>query len=233
MNLDEFEALTRRRRAVRHFKPDPIADDLLHRLLDAAHWAPSGYNLQPTHFVIAKDAEIKEELWKACLQQRQVKEAPATIVFTGDRNVVENHFETIIAMERETGAINPDYEKLYRTFVPLAFSHAPAGLGWLWKAAILPLLQFFRPIPNMPAVHKRYWLAKQTLLSAMVFMLAAESAGLATAPMEGFDERRVKKVLKIPASHIVPLVISIGYAQEGNLIKTRLPVKQLIHENSW
>ncbi len=233
MNLDAFEQLARRRRAVRHFTSDPIPDGLLEKLLDIAHWAPSGYNLQPTHFVIVDDEAVKEELWKACMNQRQVKEAPATVVFTGDRKVVENHFEKIIALETEAGAMNPNYEKMYRKFVLLAFAQGPLGTGWLWKAGLLPMMQFFRPIPSLPAVQKRFWLAKQVLLASMVFMLAAESAGLATVPMEGFDEKRVKKVLGIPRAHIVPLVIPVGYAADQDLKKSRLPVEELIHKNSW
>ena len=67
----------------------------------------------------------------------------------------------------------------------------------------------------------------------MVFMLAATAAGLSTSPMEGFDEQWVRRVLKIPPSHIVPVVIALGYSAAGNLTKTRLPLKDLVHRNYW
>ena len=85
----------------------------------------------------------------------------------------------------------------------------------------------------MPAVQKRYWLVKQVMLSAMVFMLAASAAGLATVPMEGFDESRVRKILKIPKSHIVPLVMPVGYSRDEDLVKSRIPIEDLIHYNTW
>jgi hypothetical protein len=46
-------------------------------------------------------------------------------------------------------------------------------------------------------------------------MLAATSLGLCTAPMEGFDERRVCFQLGIPIErYCIPIVISAGYSEE-------------------
>ncbi len=233
MNLQEFGQLVRSRRSVRNFKPDPIPDKILHELLDLAHWAPSGYNLQPTHFVMVDDEKIKPQLREACMGQRQVSEAPVVVVFTGDRKVVDHNLERILEMEREEGAITSEYEKIMKKYVGLAFDQGPVGFGWMWKSCCLPLVQRFRPIPSMPAVHKRYWLTKQVLLTAMVLMLAAHSEGLASVPMEGFDEKRVKSVLQIPASHIVPLVMPIGYPADTKIRKTRLPIENLVHKNRW
>ncbi len=232
MSLDEFESLAKSRRSVRHFKPDPVPTELLDRLIDIARWAPSGYNLQPTHFVLVTDPAIKLALVPACLKQRQVKEAPAVIVITGDRRIMQNHFADVLAMEKSAGCIDEAYEKALRKFVPLAFGQGPIGLGWLAKTT-LPALGVFTPMPSIPAVFQRYWLTKQTMLAAMTLMLAAAAAGLGTLPMEGFDERRVRKVLGIPRSQIVPVVIAIGYAVEKDLKKTRLPIERLIHRNAW
>ena len=71
------------------------------------------------------------------------------------------------------------------------------------------------------------------MLSAMTLMLAASAAGLATLPMEGFDERRVRRILGIPRSQIVPVVIAIGHAVEKDLKRTRLPVERFVHRNVW
>jgi nitroreductase len=232
MRLDEFESLAKSRRAIRHFKPDPVPAELLDRLIDIARWAPSGYNLQPTHFVLVTDAAIKSALVPACLKQRQIKEAPAVIVITGDRRIMQNNFADVLAMEKSAGCIDDAYEKVLRKFVPLAFSHKPAGLGWLVKTT-LPALGLFTPMPSIPAVFQRYWLTKQTMLAAMTLMLAASAAGLSTLPMEGFDERRVRKVLGIPRSQIVPIVIAIGHAIEKDLKKTRLPIERLVHRDKW
>ncbi|MDX9754061.1 MAG: nitroreductase family protein [bacterium] len=233
ITLHDFESLVKTRRSVRDFKPDPIPDELLMRLLDITHWAPSGYNLQPTHCIIVDDPDHKKRLHQACMGQRQILQAPVVVVFTGDRRVYQNNFERVVEQEKNQGAMNEQYEKIYRKFVKLAFSPDPAGLGWAWKSSLLPIVNQFKPIPQVPVVHKRYWLAKQVMLNAMVFMLAAHAAGLATVPMEGFAEKAVKQVLHIPASHIVPLLIPVGYAEQKEIKKTRLPLDGFIHRNGW
>lgn len=230
MTLDEFEKLVHARRAARRFRPDPIPAGLLERLLDLARWYPNGYNLQPTHFFVVDDPALKPALQRACLGQKQVLEAPAVVVFAGDRRADRNHFEKVLAEDLKAGAISEDYAAFLRRKVPLAFDQGPLGLGWLGKALLTPLIRLSKPTPSVPAVHKRYWVTKQVMLSAMIFMLGATAAGLATSPMEGFDERRVKRVLGIPGNFIVPVVVCIGYAQEGTLKKTRLPLKDVLHD---
>lgn len=232
-DLGSFLDLVRSRRSTRHFRPDPVPPELLDDLLEVARWAPSGFNLQPTHFVVVTDPAVKEKLYRPCMKQRQILEAGATVVFTGDRRVVANHFDRVLTQDREAGAINDAYEKLLRRAVPLFFDHGPLGLGWLWKAAGELVIGPFTPIPSLQAVHKSYWLAKQVGLAAMVFMLAAHTAGLSTCPMEGFGERQVRRALGIPPTHTVVLVIPVGYADNSAVTKTRLPLDGRVHRNGW
>lgn len=231
--LADFLELAKSRRSVRNFLPDPIPPALLEQILEATRWAPSGYNLQPTHMVLVDDPKLKLSLMQACLGQRQVLEAPVTVVFTGDRNVAQNNLDRMIQAERELGTMDDRYERILRKFVSLGFDVGPVGLGWLWKSTIPPWMTHVRPIPSIPAVHRRYWLAKQVSLSAMVFMLAAHAAGLATVPMEGFDEQWVRKLLNIPRSHIIPIVVPVGYAASSELKKSRLPLNTMVHRNTW
>ena len=148
IELDALERLIRGRRATRHFRPDPLPDGLLERLIDLARWAPSGYNLQPTHFVIVTDPAVKDRLWPACMSQAQVREAPALVVLTGDRRVVTHHFDEVLRMEREAGTASPQYEAALRAVVPLAFGQGPAGVGWLWKATLAPAGPALPPGPE-------------------------------------------------------------------------------------
>ena len=231
--LDDFLSLAKSRRSVRDFKPDPTPDDVIEKLLDAARWAPSGYNLQPVHFVVVTDVETKKALRRASMDQRQSSEASTVVVFVGDKHVAKRHFDQTLKMDMQAGVVNEAYETLLRKFVPLAFSTGPVGIGWLWKATLAPLARWVTPIPGMPAVHRRYWLAKQVGLSAMNFMLAAHAAGLASCPMEGFDSRRVGKVLGLPGGMEPMLVVPVGYADTEGMKKTRLPLASLMHRETW
>jgi len=50
------------RRSVRRYRSDPIPEDVLHRILEAGRLAPSAGNMQPWHFIVVTDPEIKHKL---------------------------------------------------------------------------------------------------------------------------------------------------------------------------
>jgi coenzyme F420-0:L-glutamate ligase / coenzyme F420-1:gamma-L-glutamate ligase len=52
------------RRSVRRFKPDPIPDSVIERILTTATYAPSAHNLQPWRFVVIKNPDVKPRLAK-------------------------------------------------------------------------------------------------------------------------------------------------------------------------
>jgi nitroreductase len=59
--VDLFEAM-RTQRALRRLKPDPVPEELIWKVLDAATGAPSGGNLQPWNFVVIRDPAPKRKL---------------------------------------------------------------------------------------------------------------------------------------------------------------------------
>ena len=56
-----FEAI-HTARALRRFKPDPVPDEVITKVLDAAIRAPSGSNAQGWLFVVIKDAERRRQI---------------------------------------------------------------------------------------------------------------------------------------------------------------------------
>jgi len=79
----DFYEVIRTRRSIRSFKPDPIPDEVLSRVLEAVRIAPSGSNRQPWKFIVVKDEALKKHLVPACHNQRFIAEAPAIIVACG------------------------------------------------------------------------------------------------------------------------------------------------------
>lgn len=55
-----LHAVLRARRDVRRFRPDPVPEEVLTRVLSAAHLAPSVGHSQPWRFVIVRDATTRE-----------------------------------------------------------------------------------------------------------------------------------------------------------------------------
>ena len=61
MLMDVIEAITTRR-SIRKYKPDPVDEEKLEIVLEAARWAPSWANTQCWEFIVVKDPETKEKL---------------------------------------------------------------------------------------------------------------------------------------------------------------------------
>jgi nitroreductase len=60
-SIDLFEAIASQR-AIRRFKPDPVPDELITRLLQAAIKAPSGGARQGWSFIVIRDQETKGKI---------------------------------------------------------------------------------------------------------------------------------------------------------------------------
>ncbi|WP_426398683.1 5,6-dimethylbenzimidazole synthase [Ralstonia sp. R-29] len=60
--IDAVYRVIRERRDVRHFRPDPIAPDVLQRLLHAAHLAPSVGFMQPWRFIRITDTSLRTQI---------------------------------------------------------------------------------------------------------------------------------------------------------------------------
>ncbi len=59
------------RRDMRHFLPDPVAPEVLQRLLSAAHQAPSVGYMQPWRFVRITDNGLRRRIYDLVEQERQ------------------------------------------------------------------------------------------------------------------------------------------------------------------
>ncbi len=73
--MEVMEAI-RERRSTRRFKKEPIPDELINKVMEAARLAPSGSNRQPWHFIIVRDAETRSKLGL----HKWAEEAPVVIV---------------------------------------------------------------------------------------------------------------------------------------------------------
>jgi len=75
----DFYDVVRKRLSVRSYKPDPVPDEVLNRILDAGRLAPSAKNCQPWKFIVVKDPTIRQALVAACRGQGSVGQAPVVI----------------------------------------------------------------------------------------------------------------------------------------------------------
>lgn len=66
---DSFWEVIKTRRSVRQFKPDPIPEALLLKIVDAARMAPCAGNEQAWKFMIVQDKKLINALKQECIQK--------------------------------------------------------------------------------------------------------------------------------------------------------------------
>jgi nitroreductase len=54
--------VARNQRAYRELLPDPVPQELIEQILETATFAPSARNVQPWHFVVVQDAEVRQKV---------------------------------------------------------------------------------------------------------------------------------------------------------------------------
>ncbi len=59
---EEFYSELKRRRTIREFSSRPVSEEIIKNCLAAAGTAPSGANMQPWHFVVVSDPNIKSRI---------------------------------------------------------------------------------------------------------------------------------------------------------------------------
>ncbi len=224
-----FQAI-RRRASVRKFSTAEVPEKLLAELLDLANRAPSGFNLQPWHFVLVRNPELKQIMKHLAMNQPQVAEAPAIVVLAADPDCWETSYPGILDLALKSNSIDQARADRYRHLVKVIFRTGPLGIRGFGKKIIVPIRRLFRPTPHVISSRQEaiHYVRSQTMLAAATFMIAAKSAGLDTSPIEGFDEERLKKLLAIPSSMTVPIILAVGYALDTatDLASVRLPLEQ-------
>jgi nitroreductase len=76
------------RTSVRDYKSEPVPEDVLESILEAAVHAPSSGNVQDWHFVVVKTPEGRNALAAAAFNQGFVAKAPVVIVVCTDLGMI-------------------------------------------------------------------------------------------------------------------------------------------------
>jgi nitroreductase len=105
--MDLYEALYTTR-AMRRVRPDPVPDEVVARILDAAVRAPSGSNAQNWRIVTVDDAEVREGLGPIYRDAyRQLNE----VVYAGRRQAAEERGdETTLRVMRSSDWLAENFE---------------------------------------------------------------------------------------------------------------------------
>jgi nitroreductase len=80
----EFIDVLAKRRSVRSYKPQPVEEDKLKEIFEAANMAPSAGNLQAYQVRVVQDPAKRKALASAAYGQGFIADAPVCLVFCAD-----------------------------------------------------------------------------------------------------------------------------------------------------
>jgi len=76
--------LIKHRRSIRKYTSEPVTEDEVRQLLEAAMAAPSANNRQPWHFVVVRDEKVKAQLAQTHPWSGMIAQAPLAIAVCGE-----------------------------------------------------------------------------------------------------------------------------------------------------
>jgi nitroreductase len=231
-SAEVFRSLVESRRAVRRFTAEAVPDQVIRDCLELAVLAPSSCNLQPWSFQVVRNPALLQQLQHVCLGQSAAK-APLIIAVLACPNTWEQACADVLRFWPES-TVPKAIEHFYKNSAP--FQYNQGWLGWrgLLKRQMVKLMGFRRPVMRTPnsLEQMRLWAVKSTALAAQNLMLAFQSHGYSTCPMEGFDEQRLKQVLPVQTGAIPIMLLAVGMPGERAVYNPRLrfPLDQSV---SW
>ena len=108
----EFDQVIRTRRSIRQFKPDPVSDHTITKILEAARLAPSGGNIQPWRFVIVRSQALKDKLRASTIWRFALK-APVLIACCADISSAEGRQDRLMELAQAGVFDNVEMEGEY------------------------------------------------------------------------------------------------------------------------
>lgn len=228
--MDFFEAVEKRR-SVRQFTSDPVPDSVVQKALEAALLAPNSSNTQTWNFFWVQSPDQKSRLTQLCLNQSAARKAQHLIVITADPSLWRRSQPKLIqwAVDSKAPASVLAY---YQKLIPITYSWGLFNCLAPLKALIAFIVGLLRPMMRGP--YSRRDLQEVAIKSAALagenFVLAITAQGFASCMMEGFDEFRVKKFLRLRSSARVVMVIGVGQEADRGIWgpRYRLPFDEVV-----
>lgn len=208
--MDLFDAI-QKRRSIRKFTDKKIPADVMQKALEYAVLAPNSSNTQTWNFYWVQTREIKSKLVEYCLSQSAARTAQELVVITANPALWRRSQKGLIEFIEKVNGPKP-VQLYYRKLIPFVYRwgilNCMAPIKWL----IANSVGLFRPMARGPNTLRdlQEVAIKSAALAAENFVLSMIAQGYQTCMMEGFDEYRVKRLLKMKFSERVVMVIGCG-----------------------
>lgn len=229
-----FQEIVNYRRSVRHFKDLPIDSEKVKNCLELAVLAPNSSNMQLWEFYHIVNPEVLKKLSVACLDQTAATTAHQMVVFVTRQDLFGKRREKMMALETQNVLKNSPEEKqgkrikrwemYYGKVIPFLYARFWGVLGIVRKV-LVNIIGLFRPITYQVSENDmRVVVHKTCALAAQTFMLAMANERYDTCPMEGFDSKKVKNILKLPTGAEINMIVSCGIRDKGGVWGDRMRI---------
>ena len=234
-----FDKIVRERRSVRIYDADlPFDTDAVRRSMERAVLSANSSNMQLWEFYWVRSEEKKEKLVHICLGQNAAKTAREMIVIVVRPDLYRKRAKFNYQMVKAT---QPDRKSLkglttldyYKKLMPMLYFNDPLGIWGFMKKAAMLVAGLRRPVVReVNETDMRIVMHKSAALAAQTFMLSMKAEGYDTCPMEGFDSRKLKKLIGLPWKAEINMVISAGPRKEEGVYgpRIRVPNEEVIIE---
>lgn len=238
MNL---EAVLNFRRSIRDYQTDNHLDtEKVKHCLELATLAPNSSNMQLWEFYHITDRELIKKMANASLSQNAVASANQLVVFVTRGDLYRSRAKQVLDFQRDNIKRNspPDRqasrikksEVYYGKLMPLVYARF-FGLVGLFRKILTVSVSLFRPMfTDSSECDQRIVVHKSCALAAQTFMIAMANEGYDTCAVEGFDSRRVKKLLKLPSGAEINMLIPCGIRNGDKAVhgeRYRVPFDQV------
>jgi len=211
----DFFTIVDTQRALRRFRPDPVSDAAIHRILAAATRAPSARGAEPWFFVVVREAATRAAI---AARYRAAWEA-------GER------FTAASDADRDLRG-HPHYARMMRAARVLAADLAAAPVlivCCLDHRQLGPIAAPDGTLVSPVAAYASIFPAVQNLL------LAARALGLGTTltTLHRAFEDDLKALLQVPAAVEVVAIAPLGHPADRFGPTRRKPVEQVAFRDRW
>lgn len=205
--LDVLEAIYTTR-AMRRVKPDPIPDDVLRAIMDAAIRAPSGGNQQGWNFVVVRDAEKRrrlEEIYRPAILALFQPGGP----YAGLLEVEDVELREANRRMKDSALYLGDHLHEAPVIVIACLNAGGRGTNIVTGSSIYPAVQ------NL--------------------MLAARGFGVGSAltTIHRVNQDGVRDLLGIPADVETAALVPLGYPKGRWGVAKRRPMEEVVFADAW
>jgi nitroreductase len=202
-DISLFDAIYSQR-AIRKLKPDPVSDEFVHKLIEAATKAPSGGNTEPWAFIVIREAATKQKIAEWYLDAWEK-------TYVAGTNAGENLPPNLVRVYGAADHLAHNIQNV-PVLIMVCGKNAPTSHN-----------------PHTAAYYGSIYPAVQNLLLAARGL----GLGASLTTLHKMHEPEVKELLGIPEGVETIAMIPVGHPRGRYGPTTRRPVEEVTHQERW